>query len=158
MPKLLSLATVTSPRYSSTSSLPVSMPISSVRPSGVYTIEAKVISKPTGRDAQITYDGKTVLVDGHVPDRDPLKQAEAGAARIRDIIHERTGQDVAVRPIVLYPGWFNNQRCRSPRVWVQNENYLPGWLDHEPETLTESDVRRITAVLADYVRGRNSTS
>ena len=126
-----------------------------IGPTGVFAIETKTISKPTDRDAQIVYDGERVVVDGHVPDRDPLKQAEAGAAGIRSIIRERTGENVPVRPVALYPGWYIQRRCHSPQVWVLNEKYLPGWLDHEPETLTKSDVRRLAAVLEDYVRGRS---
>lgn len=126
-----------------------------VGPTGVYAIETKTIGKPNGQDAQIIYDGETILIDGHTPDRDPLKQAEASARRIRDIVRERTGQTVEVRPVVLYPGWYVRRRCPSPHVWVVNEKYLPGWLDHEPEKLTEHEVQRYTSVLEDYQRGRN---
>ena len=91
-------------------------------------------------------------MDGHTPDRDPLKQAEAGADRIREIIQERTGQTVQIRPVVFYPGWFIQRRCRSPKVWVLNENYLLGWLNHEPKSLSETDVRRYASVIADHVR------
>lgn len=64
-----------------------------IGPTGIYSIETKARSKPTDHDAQIIYDGKRVLIDGLEPDRDPIKQAEAGANRVRDIIQERTGQE-----------------------------------------------------------------
>lgn len=122
--------------------------------SGIYAIETKTLSKPVGRDPRIVYDGRTVLVDGHTPDRDPVRQAAALADRVREIIREKTGESPDVRPVVLYPGWFIQRTCRSPSVWVLNEKYLPGWLDHEPEVLSDAEVRRYAAVLADHVRNQ----
>jgi len=37
-------------------------------------------------------------------------------------------------------------------VWVLNENYLPGWLDHEAESLAEEKLKIYAAALARYVR------
>jgi len=120
----------------------------------VFAIETKTVSKPNGRDARVVYDGEHVTVDGREPDRNPLTQAEGSARCIRHIIKERIGQDVPVQPVVLYPGWYIQRRCTQPRVWVLNENYLLGWLDHEPARLADSDIHRYATALADHVRAR----
>lgn len=126
-----------------------------VGPTGVYAIETKTISKPVGREAEVVYDAQRILVDGRTPDRDPLKQACANADRIRDILRERTGQKAFVRPVVLYPGWYIRKKCRSPQVWVVNEQYLAAWLDHESESLSSRDVEVYSAALASYVRAKS---
>jgi len=128
-----------------------------IGPTGVFAIETKTVSKPDNRDAEILYDGEKIEVDGHLPDRDPLKQAEAEAKRVQEIIQQRTGQKVPVRPVVLYPGWFVRRRCRSPKIWVVNENHLQAWLDHEPMSLSDADVQRYASVLADHVRSKERT-
>jgi len=118
-----------------------------VGPTGVYAIETKTISKPADHDARVVYNGDRVLVAGSEPDRDPLKQAMAAADRVSEIIEERTGHKVKVRPVVVYPGWFIQRKCPSPQVWVVNEKYLPGWLDHEPVRLDPAHIRLYATAL-----------
>jgi hypothetical protein len=121
-------------------------------PTGVYAIETKSISKPTDHEGRITYNGERLLIDGYSPDRDPLKQVTAAADRVREIIEQRTGHRVNVRPVLVYPGWFVQRECPSPHVWVVNEKYLPGWLDHEPGRLDPSHVRLYATALESLVR------
>ena len=43
-----------------------------------------------------------------------------------------TGKSFAVKPVVLYPGWFVEQRPGSKRdVWVLNEKAFPKFLANE---------------------------
>lgn len=88
------------------------------------------------------------------PDRDPLKQAAASADRIHEILQCMTGEEVDVRPVVIFPGWYVQVKCRRPRIWVVNEEYLRAWLDRDDEQLTSEQVRRYTAALEGYIRTR----
>ena len=123
-----------------------------VGPTGVFVIETKTRSKPTGRKAKVKYDGRRVLVDGKAPDRDPIKQARAVSDYIRDIIH-RTNLNPPIRPIVVFPGWWVAERqSRKSQVWVLNEQRLIGWLKEEPESLGPDEVTRIATLLEDASR------
>ena len=122
---------------------------------GVFAIETKTYWKNSPNSDEVTYDGNEVRVAGFVPERDPVVQAKAVAGAIRGIIKERTGKDVYVRPVLLYPGWFTKTQPFGAEVWVLNENALPGFLEWEQPKMIREDVERICACLEDHVRARS---
>jgi hypothetical protein len=123
-----------------------------IGPGGVFAIEVKTRSKPRRGDARVTYDGSHVLVDGLAPDRDPLVQARAGAKSLHHILERYTGQDVSVRPVVLFPGWYVEKQPRGVEVWVLNDKAFPQFLEHEPEALSLEQCRTLAEGLFRYVR------
>ncbi len=115
-----------------------------IGPAGVFAIETKTISKPTGRRAEISYDGKHVLVDGHAPDRDPVAQASAIADYLGGLLKRMTDRAVDVRPVVLYPGWWVTRKSGDGRVWVLNEKALGAFLEQAPARLSREDIALFT--------------
>lgn len=122
-----------------------------IGPGGVFAIETKTRSKPAG-DARVTYDGRQILVNGHAPDRDPVMQAQAGAASVRHVLAEFAGSSVHVRPVVLFPGWFVERQPAAVDTWVLNPKAFVAWVGNEPERLTPEQIRMLAAGLARYVR------
>lgn len=126
---------------------------------GIFSVETKTHSKPTRGGGVVKYDGESILIDGHAPDRDPLVQAKAGASHIRGILSRLTGRDprsIPVRPIVLYPGWYIEGKSGGKEVWVLHEKSLPAFLDYEPDRLTSEDVALYYARLGDEVRNKSN--
>ena len=123
--------------------------------SGIFVIETKTISKPKSGKPIIEYDGAEVRVDGFTPDRNPIMQAKALTGWLRELIKESTGRDFAVRPVVLYPGWYVSHQPKGAEVWVLNPKGLPAFLDHEQKTISPEDVFLVTYHLCRYVRNRN---
>ncbi len=111
-----------------------------IGPGGIFAIETKSLSMPSRRKAVVAFDGKRVLVDGNVPDRDPIGQAEAGADRLRDLLKSMTGREFTVRPVVLFPGWWVTPQPRDCRTWVLNPKALRAFLANEPVQLSPEDV------------------
>jgi hypothetical protein len=101
-----------------------------VGPGGVFAIETKYVSKgPSGKARRVEYDGVTVRIDGHAPDRDPVAQASRSAADVARMIRERTGRSAAVIPVVVYPGcWVSAPGAPPSGVAVLNPKQLFGWL------------------------------
>lgn len=122
-----------------------------IGPGGVFAIETKTRLKPHG-NAKVSYDGRGILVNGHVPDRDPIAQANAGADRIRDVLAEFSGSQVAVRPVVLFPGWFVEKQPRGANTWVLNPKAFAKFVSNEPVKLAPEQVRLLSAALARYIR------
>ena len=120
----------------------------------MFAIETKTRSKPGG-DARVDYDGKQVKIAGQIPDRDPVAQAQACASRLQRILLEKTGIKVAVRSVVLFPGWYVNDQPRGVETWVLNEKSLVGFLNHEPEKLQPAQVFTLAAALGSYVKERD---
>jgi hypothetical protein len=125
-----------------------------IGPKGVYTVETKTISKPGRGEPKITFDGEIILVRGMKPDRDPITQAKAEAGWLRNFLLESSGRKVSVRPIVTFPGWYVEPLPKGVRydVWVLETKAIPGWIEHEPETLTPEDVKLLSYHLSRYVR------
>lgn len=120
-----------------------------IGPGGVFAIETKTISKPNDHDAKITHDGRQIFVDGHPLDRDPLTQAEASARRVRQILREQTGQDIPVKPVVLFPGWYIEHTTPpgNAKVYVANEIWFLKSFDyaHGRATIDEKTMALLAA-------------
>lgn len=124
-----------------------------IGPAGVFTVETKTHSKPSRGDARIVFDGENVHVNGRAPDRNPVIQAKAQAGWLRGLLSESTGRKFDVRPIVVYPGWFVEQKADATRqVWVLEPKALPGFLAHQRETLTSEDVKLASFHLSRFIR------
>jgi hypothetical protein len=126
---------------------------------GIYCIETKTITKRRP-DAVVRYDGLSVLVDGRIPDRDPIKQVTAAAKWLSTQIADSTGKRFWVRPVVVYPGWFIEAppEARSARVWVLEPKALAKWIENESTRIDDSDVTLIAYHLARIVMAGETKS
>lgn len=126
---------------------------------GIFCIETKTIRKRHA-DAIVHYDGRRVLIDGRVPDRDPIRQVTAEAKWLCEQIAESTGKRFWVRPVVVFPGWFieTPPEGRSAPVWVLEPKALPKWIENESFSIDDSDVSLISYHLTRMVRSGESKS
>lgn len=125
-----------------------------IGPKGVFTVETKAASKLGKGRAEIDYDGEQILVNGLNSIRDPLVQAKAQAYWIKGLLKDLTGKSVPVRPTVVYPEWYVNQRWKGnkPDVWVLNPKALGAFIENSDGILNDEDVRSFHAHLSRYVR------
>jgi len=122
-----------------------------IGPTGVYCVETKTRSKPLYGSPSVTYDGEKVTVDGFPPDRDPIVQAKAAANWLRELIERSTGRKIAVKPIVIFPGWFVKKMPENAEVWVLNHKALPTFIANGQAKLATEDVALVTFHLKRYV-------
>lgn len=126
-----------------------------VGPKGIFTVETKTRRKPVKGSPPVVFDGETLTVAGFTPDRDPVQQAKAQAAWLRDLLAASTGRSFSVRPVVLFPGWFVEQKPGSSReIWVLNEKAFPKFLAREQAAVAPEDAKLAAFHLAQYVRSR----
>lgn len=123
---------------------------------GIFVIETKTRSKRVGGDARVTFAADSVLVGGHTPDRDPVRQVEGGARWLAELLQDSTGQRFPVRGVVLFPGWFVEPMPRTWKEaglpWVLAPKALPAFIDQEPQLLEESEVSMAVFHLERYIR------
>jgi hypothetical protein len=118
---------------------------------GLYAIETKTISKPWPQ-ATIVVEGDTLRVAGRVPERDPIQQVTAAARWLECMLQNSTGKRFTVRGVVVFPGWFVEQRSPRGAVWVLEPKMLPGFIEQELSAVAPSDVRLAAFHLSRYVR------
>jgi nuclease-like protein len=123
-----------------------------ISPQGIYAVETKTFSKPWPK-AKVTVEGTTLLVAGRVPDRNPMEQAATAARWLEDRLEESTGKRFTVRGVVVFPGWFVEQRLPRGPVWVLEPKMLPGFIEQEPKSVAPTDVALSSFHLSRYVRG-----
>jgi len=123
-----------------------------ISPHGIFLIETKTYSKPTKKDALITFDEENVYVDGIAIDRQPIRQATALAKWLQELLQKSTGQKFFVQPVVLFPGWYTGKTKKGQEVWILNPKALPTFIENEPIRLKDTDVHLITFHLSRYVR------
>ena len=121
-------------------------------PHGVFLIETKTRSKPTVGNAKIVYDGSRVLVNGFEPDRDVIQQATALASWLEKKVADSTGRGFAVRPVVVFPGWYVEPGPKGAAVWVLNPIAVPAFIRNEPVTISDEDLHLIVFHLSRYIR------
>jgi hypothetical protein len=118
---------------------------------GIYAIETKTLSKPWPR-AIVTVEGDSLRVAGHAMDRNPIEQVSAAARWLERLLLESTGRPFAVRGVVVFPGWFVEQKSTRGPVWVLEPKALPEFIAQEPESVTSSDVALASFHLSRYIR------
>lgn len=124
-----------------------------IGPSGVFTVETKTWSKPLNGKAELSFDGERIRIGAHEPDRNPVVQAKAQAAWLRQLLAESTGKQFEVRPAIVFPGWFIYNSADSKRnLWVLEPKALPGFLENEPVRLSADDVKLASFHLSRAIR------
>lgn len=123
-----------------------------IGPKGIFTIETKYVQKPARGRGEVHYDGKLVTIQGFSPDRDPVEQAKAQARWLFSLLKESTGQGFYVKPVVIYPGWWIENKVHDAEVWVVNEKALASFINSQNAGLADSDVRLASFHLSRYVQ------
>ena len=121
---------------------------------GVFVIETKTHSKPIKGSPSVTFDGKTLLINGFEPERNPVTQVQGNAKWLADMLRASTGRDFPVRPVVLFPGWFVEPFPKGSLIWVLNPQALPSFIRHEPTQINESDLHMAAFHLARYIKAQ----
>jgi hypothetical protein len=118
---------------------------------GIYAIETKTRTKP-GPRARVVVEGDTLTVAGHMPDRNPIEQVTAAARWLENELKKSTGKRFFVRGVVVFPGWFVEQRGQRGDVWVLEPKALPAFIENAPAMIAPADVALAASRLALYVR------
>jgi hypothetical protein len=119
---------------------------------GIFVVETKTYTKPAKGSSSVTFNGKTLLINGFEPERNPVTQAEGNARWLAQMLRATTGKEFAVRPVVLFPGRFVEPFPKGSSVWVLNPQALPSFIEHESTRINESDLYLAAFHLGRYMR------
>ncbi len=120
---------------------------------GIYAIETKTRTKPKGSKAIVAVESDNLMVNSRKPDRNPMVQALACANEIKKVLKDSTGKAFEVQPVVLFPGWFiEDKRQSRNEVWVLEPKALPAWIKNRRPTIEPSDISLATYHLSRHIR------
>lgn len=125
-----------------------------IGPNGLFTIETKGWRKPLRGQCIVTYDGQKVLINGQIPDRDPIAQAMGQAAWVRDYLKSCTAlATIPVTPLVVFPGWYIDYfQAGDAKVKVANEQLVWSCIQSSPYRLAPHDAKLIESRLTEYIQ------
>jgi hypothetical protein len=118
---------------------------------GIYAVETKTLSKPWP-NAKVVVEGDVLSVAGHAPDRNPIEQVTAASRWLESELKKSTGKRFFVRGVVVFPGWFVEQRGPRGDVWVLEPKALPAFINEAPPMINATDVALAAYHLSRYVR------
>ncbi len=125
-----------------------------VHRSGIYVIETKTWSKPERGEAKIVFNGQAVIRQGFDANPAPIIQAKAASYWLAEFIKESTGHKVAVRAVVVFPGWYieTTSNTRDSSVWVLNPRALPSFLNKRDPELVAEEMKMYAFQIRNYIR------
>lgn len=124
-----------------------------VGPAGVFTIETKTWSKPSRGEAKIKFDGEQLTTAGREPERNPVVQARAQSAWLKQLLSESTGRNFEVFPVVVFPGWYVEQSNECLRnIWVLEPKALAKFLANAAQRLAPEEVKLASFHLSRFIR------
>ncbi len=63
-----------------------------------------------------------------------------------------TGIKLTVKPVIVFPGWYIENRNKRSDVWVLEPKALPTYICNLPKTLSEENTRLISNHISQYIR------
>lgn len=118
---------------------------------GIFVAETKTMTKPLKGSPPVTYDGKTLLINGFKPKRDPIPQVQANSRWIAKALFESTGKKYSVKSVILFPGWYCESSLHSD-IWVLEPKALPTLIEKQPDKISDSDLHLAVYFLTRLVR------
>ena len=122
---------------------------------GVFVVETKTRSKAPGD--RVRYDGNAVYLANSPADTAPIDQVRAAAREVEQLLRS-AGRKIAVRPVVLFPGWYidvgGGTHWKHTVCVTNNKYFVHGLLgDKLLRLLSQDDVSFISTTLDAAARG-----
>ena len=125
-----------------------------IGPPGIFVIETKTRSKSGGQEETVQFDGTDIFIHERAADPNPLIQAKANARWIRELLKSSTSKDFPVVPVVLFPGWYVEQKTKQNDALVLNPKNLETFIKNRTSVLQPSDVSMAGFHLKQFIRSK----
>lgn len=124
---------------------------------GIYVVETKTYSKPEKGRSKIYFDGEELSIDALGKQTKPIIQVNSASNWLKGILRETTGKEFAVKPVVLFPGWFveSTKEGKKSNTWVLNPKALPSYIENQPNIISQEDVKLASFHLTRYIRTKD---
>ncbi len=119
---------------------------------GIFCVETKTYSKPSKGQCKITINHEGISVNGSKPNSKIFSQAKAQKAWLERKISLLTGINVPVQPVVVFPGWFVDNKLDDNSIWFLEPKGLLKYIEKAKVTLDKRTVKFISNQLSQFIR------
>lgn len=130
-----------------------------ISPKGIFTVETKTWSKHRSTD-RITVKNNTVIINGYPIDTNLINQSKSEAHWLSELLKSRVGNNITVRPIILFPGWYVESSAtrlllKQEKVLLLSAKAVIGYLSAFDPVLKEEEVQSIRAIIERDLKDTN---
>jgi len=126
-----------------------------VGPTGVFAVETKGRSKPVrgkgSDDATIVFNGQSLKFPTWT-DYETINQTNRQSKWLRKWLSSAVGEQVSVMPAIALPGWFIEQKAKSPFILYNGLNPEKIFPKRQVQALTEKETIAIVHQLDQRCR------
>ncbi len=112
-----------------------------IAPSGVYCVETKCRRKRKGKagrkEHEIIFDGERLHFP-HGSDTHGVQQTLKNSSELARWLSSATGEKIAVKGILTFPGWYVSTRKMSKNLRVLNPKQIPTAIASDKELVLDS--------------------
>lgn len=121
-----------------------------VGPSGIWTIEVK------SHKGKITFENDHLLIKGHQPEKDFLKQTYAESMALKDLLIGKLGYDIKVNPVLAFSSnkaYLKFGLHPQKGVYVIGGRWLTRLLNEQGDIMNKDQINKVVSVIVNRVNG-----
>lgn len=113
---------------------------------GIFSVETK------SWRGSVTVEENEIIVNGHLPDRAPVRQATREAAAVQAALRRAGWTTGEVRPVVCFASdTFAEAQKAVGSVMVLNAGVAVAWIEAQPKVMSDGDVERVVNLMETCV-------
>ena len=121
---------------------------------GIFVLETKTYDKPASHaEIHVRDDGI------HFPNftgRAELDQAQRNADFFKRWLKNSFGKDIAVKGVLLFPGWFVKDHRAQKKPWVLSPKAFLTWYRNQDQCLSVDDYNLVKQAVMGFVKAREA--
>jgi hypothetical protein len=118
-----------------------------VGPAGIIAFETKTRSKPVKGSMNVVVDEDGLSIAGGRRSWEAVEQARMQAEWLEQLLKRTTKASFHVRPVILFPGWYVDDKRRQKDPWILESKELPKWIARERAVLSQHEIRLVSSHL-----------
>ena len=119
---------------------------------GIFSIETKTYLKPEKGECRIVFDEDGLSINGYKSGKKIINQVKAQKKWIENKVFNLTGIKTTVKPVIVFPGWYIENRIKRSDIWILEPKALPTYIANSPKILPQDKVKLISNHISNYIR------
>jgi hypothetical protein len=125
-----------------------------IGPAGVFAVETKTRSKGImrGKQGAMVIFENSQLKFPNYQESESIRQAKDESKWLSQFLGKSVGKPVAVKPVVVLPGWLVERRAKDASIIVINPKEAVQYITSNPKLLDEQTVQQVKYQVEQHCR------